>query len=66
MNYDYSKDFNHKEFWNLVRELSKNNIVYVSEQEAPEDFEVVWEKEVRRQIDKNKEKKATEKLFKKK
>lgn len=39
-------DYEH--FWNWVRELSKDNYVFVSEQNAPEDFEVIWEKEARR------------------
>lgn len=30
--------FNHDEFWQWVREQSKNNPVYVSEYSAPEDF----------------------------
>lgn len=33
--------FNHKEFWEWVRETSKTNSVYVSEYNAPEDFVAV-------------------------
>ena len=55
-------DYNH--FWNWVRELSKDNIVYISEQSAPEDFEVVWEQEVTRTTNKENNFKAVEKLFK--
>ncbi len=59
-------DFDHDEFWDTMREWSKNNTVLVSEYDAPEDFEIVWEKEVKLDIrDKNNEKqKRTEKLFK--
>jgi DNA adenine methylase len=38
---DYHTDFNHTEFWNTVREWSKNNTVFVSEYTAPKDFKVV-------------------------
>lgn len=55
-------DYTH--FWNWVREISKNNIVFVSEQIAPEDFEIIWEKEVKRTMDKNNNFSAIERLFK--
>jgi len=34
-------EFNHKEFWDYVRKLSKTNRVYISEYQAPKDFKVV-------------------------
>lgn len=34
-------DFDSEEFWNVMREWSKNNDVYISEYEAPDDFESV-------------------------
>lgn len=55
-------DYDH--FWNWVRELSKDNYVFVSEQSAPDDFEVIWEQEVTRTTNKENNFKATEKLFK--
>ena len=63
--YGYTKDnvFNYEHFWNWVRELSKNNIVFISEQYAPKDFEIVWEKDVKRTCGKTNDFKATEKLF---
>ena len=54
-------DYNH--FWNWVREMSKNNYVFVSEQTAPEDFEIIWEMEAKRTVGKDNNFKATEKLF---
>ena len=36
--------FNNDEFWNKVREWSKNNIVIVSEYTAPKDFKCIWTK----------------------
>lgn len=58
--------FDSGEFWDYMRELSKEHIVLISEQTAPDDFEVVWEQELRRMLDINKENnfKITEKLFK--
>jgi hypothetical protein len=47
-----------------VREISKKNYVFVSEQTAPEDFEVIWEQEVTRTTNKENNFKAVEKLFK--
>lgn len=57
-------DFDYEYFWNWVRELSKNNFVFVSEQTAPDDFEVVWKKEVKRTTNKTNDFQATEHLFK--
>ena len=56
--------FSHDDFWEKVRYLSEKNTVYVSEEYAPNDFEVVWEQDIVRSIDNRKRKKATEKLFK--
>ena len=61
--YSSSKNFNHDEFWAWVRKMSENNIVIVSEQSAPEDFECIWEQQVTRMIDYTKRVRATEKLF---
>ena len=61
--YSTSKDFDHEKFWNIVREWSKNNIVFVSEEHAPDDFECVWQQEIIRTQDNTKRTKAVEKLF---
>ena len=57
--------FNSDEFWQYMRELSKNHKVFISEQNAPSDFICIWEKPLRRTIDVNKSNNfyATEKLF---
>lgn len=36
--------FNSDEFWNWAREMSKNNIVFVSNYSAPDDFKCIWTK----------------------
>lgn len=51
------------QFWNWVRELSQNNLVIVSEQTAPDDFECIWERKVNRTMNKENKFKAIEKLF---
>ena len=58
-----TKEFNHKEFWDLMREWSKDNIVLISEESAPDDFDILWEQEVTRTIQAQNKSKATEKLF---
>lgn len=61
--YKSSQTFDYDEFWNWCRALSRNNIVIVSEQEAPSDFACIWNQDVFRTIDNNKRVVATEKLF---
>lgn len=53
----------YEQFWNWIRELSKKNYVFISEQTAPEDFEVIWQQEVKRTTNKENNFKAVEKLF---
>ena len=36
------QNFDHAEFWETMRTWSKNNIVIISEKEAPDDFKCVW------------------------
>ena len=54
-------DYEH--FWNWARKLSCDNYVYISEQNAPEDFEIVWEQEVKRTTNKENNFKAVERLY---
>lgn len=54
---------NYTAFWNWVRTISKNNYVYVSEQQAPSDFKVVWEQECNRTMSRDNNFKAVERLF---
>ena len=55
--------FDYEEFWNNIRGWSGDNIVIVSELNAPADFESIWEQEVSRSIKVADKSKATEKLF---
>lgn len=59
--------FNSYEFWEYVRFMSENNLVFVSEYKAPDDFICVWEGEVKTNFASQRDKathKAVEKLFK--
>lgn len=40
--YDAIGEFDTNEFWDIMRMWSKNNRVFISEYNAPEDFECVW------------------------
>lgn len=62
--YANATEFDHNEFWQTMRDWSKNNIVLISEQNAPDDFECIWEQEVSRSIKATDKSKSTEKLFK--
>ena len=57
--------FDSAEFWEYMREISKDHLVFISEQTAPSVFVEIWSKPFTRTIDvnKNNQIKATEKLF---
>lgn len=61
--YQINKDFNHEEYYNFLRELSKTNPIFISEQTMPEDFPIIWEKEVKRTAGQDNNFKACEKLY---
>ena len=61
--YSNASNFNYEEFWQWCREMSKENIVIVSEENAPNDFECIWQQEVSRSIKANDKSKSVEKLF---
>ena len=53
----------YEQFWNWVRSISKNNFVFISEQQAPDDFDCIWEQDTVRTTNIKNDFKATEKLF---
>lgn len=66
--YSTSKGFDYVQFWDWVREKSKQgHEVYVSEYNAPEDFVCVWEKESKSSLKANSvikgSKSSVERLF---
>lgn len=62
-NYLTGADFNHDEFWDWCREMSERNIVLISEHQAREDFECIWEMPTKRTIDNKKRSDCIERLF---
>lgn len=61
----YKDSFNHTVFWRWCRNKAKEgHTVFISEYNAPDDFECVWEKEIVSSLTKDTgSKKAVEKLF---
>ena len=61
----YKDDFNHVVFWQWCRDMaSKGHTIFVSEYNAPNDFECVWQKEIVSSLTKDTgSKKGSEKLF---
>lgn len=61
-------EFNHEEFFDWCREMKgKGNSVFVSEYDAPDDFELVWQGEIKTNFSHQRKEathKAVEKLFK--
>ncbi len=56
-------DFDHSEFWDIMRDWSRYNAVYISEETAPKDFVSVWSIKKRRTLDSNNRFYRIEKLF---
>lgn len=63
--YATSKNFDYDKFWDWTREMSlKGHEVFVSEYNAPDDFECVWQKEITNSMNTKNTYKPLEKLFK--
>lgn len=61
--YGTSKGFSHDDFWQWVRDISKDNIVFVSELQAPDDFVSIWQQELKISMNNNTSKVNVESLF---
>lgn len=55
--------FDYDLFWGTMRKWSNDNIVVVSEESAPDDFDCIWRSDVSRSIKASDHSKSTEKLF---
>lgn len=63
--YASSKEFNHKYFWDWCRgQIRAGHQVFISEYQAPDDFECIWEMEVTNALNTTKTYKPVERLFK--
>lgn len=60
--YAFETKFDYEEYWNWIRELSKIAFVICSEQHFPNDFNILWEKDVNRTMSTSNKFKAVEKL----
>ena len=60
--YKFETGFDYDKYWNWVREASKNNFVICSEQVFPDDFKIIWTKDVKRTCGKDNNYAALEKL----
>lgn len=61
--YASQPQIDYDEFWEWVRKISKDNYVFVSEQSAPQDFDIIWEQPATRTTNKENNYKAIERLF---
>lgn len=63
--YSKTEKFPYEEFYDWCREMSKDNIVLISEYNMPEDFKCIWQKESKVNFDSNRKNsdKRVEKLF---
>ncbi|MCA9750197.1 MAG: hypothetical protein KC414_13900, partial [Romboutsia sp.] len=62
--YATSKDFDHDKFWKWCRDKKlEGHLIFVSEYQAPEDFECVWQKEITNSMNQKNTYKPIEKLF---
>ena len=48
-----TKEFPYDEFYNWCREMSKDNVVLISEYNMPEDFKCIWQKDNKINFDSN-------------
>ena len=56
-------DFDYDVFWDWVREMSKENFIFVSEYNAPPDFKCIWQKTIKTTLKVEKQEERLEKLF---
>jgi site-specific DNA-adenine methylase len=63
--YNNKNGFPYEKFYDWVKELGKNNFVFISEYSMPNEFRCIWSKEVKvlQKSDRNKGDVAIEKLF---
>lgn len=61
--YSTSKNFNYDEFWEWAEKMSENNIVLVSEYQAPENWECIWSKPLKKSLNYRNHIESVEKLF---
>lgn len=61
--YNSALNFDHEEFWKWAEYMSKDNIVLVSEYNAPDGWKCVWKRDLKKTMDHKKIVNSVEKLF---
>lgn len=61
--YAIDRKFDFDSYYNWLRETSKKVPIFISEQNMPDDFPIIWEKETKRTAGKDNNFKACEKLY---
>lgn len=59
----YKDGINYNQFYEWVRKLSRNNIVFISEYNMPSDFRCIWEYKHETTLDTKKHKERIERLW---
>lgn len=59
----YQEEFNHDLFWQWAEKQTKNNIVIVSENEAPNDWVCIWQQQTKTSMNNRNKINKVEKLF---
>lgn len=58
-----TKNFDYEKFYSWCKYMSQHNIVLISEYWMPDDFECIWQKQLKCTLDKNSRSDKIERLF---
>lgn len=61
--YNTSHNFDYNRFWNWAEKMSEKNIVLVSEYQAPENWDCIWQKNLLKTMNHGNNVRSVEKLF---
>ena len=61
--YKNQPDFPYDEYYDWCRDVSKRAKIFMSEASMPDDFKIIWEKELRQQLDKSNRNYRPERLY---
>lgn len=61
--YSTSKNFDYEGFWKWADDMGDNNIILISEHNAPEGIRCIWQQRIARTMNSRKRTEVTEKLF---
>ena len=61
--YGISPHFNHTKYYDWLRKMSKTNPIFISEEQMPDDFPIIWTKNAKRTPNQYNKKEVIEKLY---